>query len=807
MQDYIFDDEKRSIKINRLDLPSPWINYISNGNLHGFVSQAGGGMLWLGDDPSKCRLTRYRHYNIPIDSPGFYIYIREKDGTVWSPAFRPLVGKADNLSAEHFPGKTVFYAEKDGTQAKLTLFIAPDYDTCIWNLEFCSSEDKNFDVFAYMEFSQYNFLNEVTNGYYWRHMLKTWFDEKSGSVQYLYHRDVPDPENVPLVYFASDRKIESYSGDRDAFLGNYRSEDNPISVERGYCGNETLSSGEPCGALHIKIECKKEVSEKASFFVGVKPGGMINVNNIKTEIYSELKQLRTETVRIEQERKLDMQWEEFLNKFKCDIPDKAAQRQINIWGPVASVHTARYSRSINATAPGTRGMGYRDTCQDMLAITYRNADAAEKILLHLLRHQYASGNAVHGIPDKDNPNGGDVVIRCDDHLWPIFLAYSLLAETGDFSLLKKRVPYLAENNISENGEGNIWEHLLKAVHFTQNNLGSHGLPLTYGGDWNDIIFKFSTEGRGESVFAAQQYVRTLEMMLEVAQYIGDVKAEDMLKRYIEKQRENILQYCWNGKWWNRCFDDNGNPIGCENNEYGKIWLNSQTWSVISNSGTREMQRKAMDAVNKMLDTGVGLMKLAPGFETWPEVTDPFSGYNPGTGENGAVFCHAHTWAIIAEAILGNAERAWKYYNDLVPHNAIQKLGIERYKAEPYTWCSNIVGYPNNKQGWGNISHISGTVAWMNVAATQYLLGIRPVIGGIVFDPCIPSEWNGFEVNRLYRGCMLNIKVDNSLHTQKGVKKFEVDGVVYNGNYMSETFVRDKKEINIYVIMGDENEKG
>lgn len=208
----------------------------------------------------------------------------------------------------------------------------------------------------------------------------------------------------------------------------------------------------------------------------------------------------------------------------------------------------------------------------------------------------------------------------------------------------------------------------------------------------------------------------------------------------------------------------------------------------------------MDAVNKYLDTGVGLMKLTPGFETWPKVTDPFSGYNPGNGENGAVFCHAHTWAVIAEAKLGNAELAWKYYNDLVPHNIISRIGIDKYKSEPYAWCSNIIGYPNNKQGWGNISHISGTVAWMNIAATQYLLGVRPVLNGIVFEPCIPSEWEEYEVKREYRGVKLNIHFNNPNHKSVGVTKIELNKEVIKGNFLPYDSIKNINEVCINITL-------
>ena len=796
MQDYIFNDDKKSIRINRTDLPTPWINYISNGTLHGFVSQVGGGMLWL-DNPAKGRISRYRKNNLPIDSPGFYIYIRESDGSVWSPTFRPTETPLDCYYAEHMAGKSVFHAEKNGTKALLTLFIAPDTDVCIWKMELCSNEDKHFDVFAYMELSQRHIGNEFSGGYYWRHMLNTWFDEKTQSVQYLFHPYITDGlDKVPLVYLASNRDVVSFSGDRDAFCGNYRTEKSPVAVEKGICGNEEIQSGEPCAALHIKVDCKKGVKENVNFYLGAMRGGLIAIDEAREKIAKELMLLRTDEKVREEEEKLDKKWNTFLSKFECSIPDKNAERQINVWGPIASMHTARYSRSVNVEAPGTRNFGYRDSCQDMFAITYRDSKMAEDMLIRLLAEQFESGKAIHcegTVPDAKT--------RCDDHLWLAFLVHSLVSETGNKELLYREVPYLAENAVSCGNTATVWEHLKAAVNFTENNLGAHGLPLTFKGDWNDIIFRFSQRGKGESVFAAQQYCRVLELMIELADFLKDTDALENYRNYLAKQRENVSKHAWNGKWFYRCFDDDGNAIGSEADEFAKIWLNPQSWAVIGNTGTKEMQRAAMDAAKERLDTNIGMMLLAPGFKTWPEVKDPFHGYNPGTGENGAVFCHAHTWTIVAEAMLGNAENAWKYYNDLVPHNALQHVGIERYKSEPYSWCSNIVGFPNNKQGWGNVAHISGTVAWMNVAATQYLLGIRPALCGIVFDPCIPSAWDGFKVKREFRGCMLDITVENSSHVEKGVRYIIVDGERIEGGYADATLFKDGKNVTVTVVMG------
>ncbi|MCL6549364.1 MAG: hypothetical protein K6T30_10710, partial [Alicyclobacillus sp.] len=476
-----------------------------------------------------------------------------------------------------------------------------------------------------------------------------------------------------------------------------------------------------------------------------------------------------------QRRKLEAWWGDHLAVFDSSIPDAAARRQINIWTPVNSVHTARYSRSVNANAPGVRGVGFRDTCQDMLAIAYRKPAWAEETFLFLLANQYRDGHVVHTIHPEEN-RLPDTSVHSDDHLWLPFLARAILAETGDLTLLKKEVPFLAEDNVSPTSPASVWEHLLAAVRFTESHLGSHGLPLTLKGDWNDLIGRFARRGRGESVFAGQQYVTALRYLIEIADLLGDAGHGAWLRDCLFRQERALLTCAWDGRWWLRGFDDDGNPIGSKDSPFGRLFLNPQSWAVLSGVGEPDQLRSAMDAVSRHLDTGMGLRKLMPGFPTWPEERDPFTGYGPGCGENGAIFCQTNAWAVMAEAVLGNGTRAWKYFKQLIPHVALAKAGLEVYQAEPYAWASNIVGPENPRFGWANVTQITGTAAWMDVAATQYLLGVRPELRGLRIDPCIPREWRGFSVTRLYRGCQVEIEVCNPNGVEKGVESIVVDGV-------------------------------
>ncbi len=805
MNYYEFNDSKCEIKIYRHALKSPWINYLSNGRMHAFISQAGGGFAWW-ENPLNYRITRYRMYNLPIDSPGFYVYIRRKDGTAWSPTFRPCETVLDDWCAAHMPGKTVFQARKGDLEAKLAFFISADYDTLVWDLELSnkSSENVEVDVFAYVELSQLVWKQEIFSGYYWRHMLKTWYDSEMESLLYLHHFQYhPEKDKVPLVYFASTEPVKSYSGSRDDFMGPYRDERNPLGVERGYCGNENLSCGEPCAALQNTLLISGNSAKRVCFFLGVVPGALVDFARTKSKIAEDLSELRKPGTVDEQCEKIKMWWEKHLDIYKCTIPDKDAQRQINIWNPVNCVHTARYSRSVNTNAPGVRGIGFRDTCQDMLAIAYRNPEWAEETLMLLLSWQYKDGHCVHTIPTDKN-DMPDIGIHCDNHLWLPLLAYSIIAEKGDFSLLERKAPYLADDHISFTEPATVWEHLLAAIHFTEEHLGAHGLPLTLKGDWNDIIGKFSQRGHGESVFAGQQYVKVLKIMTEIAEAYGDYNSSKWLKENMVRQEKALLDCAWDGKWWLRGFDDDGNPVGSVNSEFGKLFLNPQSWAVISGVGEPWQLKEAMEAVHQHLDTGIGIKKLMPGFKTWPDVSDSFTGYGPGCGENGAIFCHANAWAIIAEALLGNGSRAWKYFTQIIPHNVLNKVGIDKYQAEPYAWVSNIVGPENPRFGWANVCQITGTAAWMDVAATQYLLGIRPVIGGICIDPCIPANWKSLSISRIYQGCRLNIDIDNRHGVEKGMlfvfvdgKAVDFDGVAVIPSHM----IKGKSVVNIRACMG------
>ncbi|MBQ5977526.1 MAG: hypothetical protein IJL51_05275 [Oscillospiraceae bacterium] len=802
---YTFHDEQREIRFDRFDLPSPWINYLSNGRMHAFVSQAGGGMTWW-LTPMLFRVTRYRFYNLPIDSPGFYVYIRMTDGTVWSPTFRPCETKVDRREAAHHPGWSEFTAEKDGLTADLKLFMAQDSDTLIWEVTLRNTKGENVecDVFAYVELSQFMAREENILGYYLKWNTRAVFDEDLQAITYAYTAWMhPRKDDSPLVYFGSDAKIDSFCCNRDVFCGNYRDERNPAEIEAGRLSNTRLQGGEPCGALHSHVVLQAGEEKHLHYFLGVTKGALEDYDSAVKETQETLTALRKEGAVQEQFEKLQGWWEEHLTIFQCEIPDTDAAREINTWNPLQSVHTARLSRSISSDASGVRGIGFRDTAQDMLAQAYRKPEWARDMLWYLASQQLEDGHAVHtSWPEEKRPPQD--ITRSDDHIWMVYLAYAIAAETGDLRFLDKEIPFLSADLVTPVGSATLWEHLLRGVDFTEAHLGAHGLPLILFSDWNDHLGPFGRKGKGESIMVSQQHIVALRQLGEMAEARGDHEAQERFAALIQKQEAALERYAWDGEWFLRGLDDEAQPIGTHTQEHARIWLNSQSWMVIAGA-CKEKQIQAMDSAARELDTGMGLLLNTPGYPGWPSKEAAMvNGLPAGYSENGGVFCQANCWAIMAEALLGRGDLAWKYYKQILPHSVIQKIGVERYHTEAYAWCSTMLGKDNEKFGWGCVSQVTGTAAWMDVVATQYLLGIRPTLKGLLIAPSISAEWDGYTVERMYRGHKLTITVENPKHVRHGVKEMVVNGMPLDmsaGAYITEKALADLSDVQVKVVLG------
>lgn len=729
---YQFHDKEKQITVHRYDTPTPWMNYLSNGTFHTMISQAGGGVAFY-RSPQIWRINHYRFFHLPTDRSGFYTYIKDGE-TVFCPTSEPLQIKPDNWQCTHGMGYTRFHSEKNGLTADAKYFVGP-YENClIWELTLKAGTDRHIQIFPYVELGMMEFMRELQWQCYNKHQLSVTAQEDVLVYRYGVENQ-PKPEETPLVYFAADYPVTAFDGDRDAFIGAYRSEENPIRVENGQCSNSTMLGGDPCFALQLEVELKAGKEKKIHLFLGTAMS--------EAEIHAAVARCREKTFADRSFVALHAYWEAFLGKFHCELPDKNTQRMVNIWNPYQAERNFQFSRNISYYATGTfRGIGYRDTAQDVLAmLPFDTARAREKIEL-LLSQQYRDGHVNHYFFPVE---GWEPVttVHSDDHLWTILSCHALCLEEGSLEFLNERVAYY------DGGTATVWEHLNQAIAFTLAHLGERGFPLMLHSDWNDQLFRVCRAGRGESIWTSMQFGLALQKMAELARLRGEEDTA-FIAAY-ERQKKLVNTLGWDGKWFRRAIMDDGRYLGSNEEPQAKIWLNTQTWAVISGMADPEKAVQAMDSVYALLNTPMGIKKIHPSIKDYPTKENPLTNYNKGTGENGAVFCHANTWAIIAECMLGRGDRAYTYYKQLLPMEAQAYAGEGRYKAEPYVYASNIFGPESDKFGLANVSWLTGTAAWMYVAVTQYMLGVKPDWGGLKFQPCLPHHWEHVKIRREFRG--------------------------------------------------------
>jgi cellobiose phosphorylase len=796
---YHFDDKAREVIIHRYDTPVPWMNYFSNGMFHAMMSQAGGTLLFH-KSPQIWRINRYRFFHLPTDRSGLYYYIKDrKTGQYWCPTAEPAFTKPAKWRSAHGLGYTRFEAEHNGVKADLCYFIGK-YENCIiWNLKLTNTarEKKELDLFAFVEFGMMEFQRELFWFCYNKHQIKVRFNERLGAIVYDYAVEMqPKPKETPLVYLASDQPLAGYDCDRDEFIGSYRSESNPYAIENGGCTKSTLLGGDPCGALQMNVTLEPGASETMNTYLGTAM--------LTDEITRSLSHCRQAQFVQKSFAGLQEEWQQYLRHYQCELEDKNAERMVNIWNPYQGKRNFQFSRNISYYATGTfRGTGFRDTSQDILSQTPIDLEAAKLKVRELLGQQYQDGHANHYY----FPNEGWAPLNrlhSDDHVWPILAVWNIVVEEGKVDFLNEETPYF------DGGMGTVYEHLCRAISFTKSHLGANGFPLMLTSDWNDMLYKVCREGKGESIWMSMFLGFALPKLAELAELSEKECDAADFRALWQEQKKVVNDKAWDGEWFRRATMDNGQFLGTKEMDEAKLFINAQSWAVLSGMVDEDRARTAMDSVKNHLDTDLGIKKLWPPIVNFPTSQDPLSHYNKGCGENGAIFCHANTWAIIAECMLGRGDLAWKYYRQLIPNVAMDRAGAWRYKAEPYVYASNLFGPDSDKFGLANVSWLTGTAAWMYVAVTQYILGVRPVWKGIIIDPCIPSKWKRFRVSRLFRGCRVEITVSNPLGVSHGVKALWVEGKsvpLINGPLVIAGWMNGREKIEVSVEMGPVRAKG
>jgi cellobiose phosphorylase len=780
-----FDQPMNEYVITNPQTPTPWINYIGGSSYAGFISGTAGGLSWY-KDPKFARVLRYRYNGIPMDRPGRYIYVKDVDsGEYFSPSWQPVL-KIDQYECRHGLGYTNIKGKYKNVSCSTKYFVPINDDCEIWLTTIKNESDttKRLRTFSYAEFCFYHAEDDQHNVDWIQQGGKGWITDDI--LHFSMHFRL-----WGTTYFASSEKFHSFDISREEFIGKYRSESNPIAVERGQCSNTTISRGNGVGSICHSFELKPGEEKTIAYILGFRPNGEVNTITESVHRWRNLSNVYNAI------SELSAFWNNYTGKLKVNTPDADIDNFVNVWNQYQCKTTFNWSRFISMYQLGiSRGIGFRDGCQDCLGVMHTDPAAALVLLKKLLKNQFKRGNAYHlfypmtGTGDHGEALKGEGY--SDDHLWLIITVSSYIKETGDWAVLDEIVPF------ADDAEGaSIYMHLKQAVAFTDGDRGVKGLPKIRFADWNDSM----NIGRGEnnnatSVWTAFMFAYVVREFSQIVKTKEGEAASEKYTAMYSSIKNLVSEVAWEDDRFVRAFRSNGEPIGSKKCEKVQIDLIAQVWAILSGVVSIDQGRKLMDVTDSLLNTKYGLMLHTPPYEAYDDEIGGASSYPPSVKENGGIFCHTNPWAMIAETMLRRGDRAYKYYCQIHPAKMENQ---DTFEIEPYVYAQNIIGKLHPKFGLGRNSWLSGTAAWNLVAISQYILGIRPEYDGLLVDPCIPEEWNSFKVSKVFRGKLIDISVANPTHVQYGVKEVKLNGKKLDGNIIEASLLGDVNVVE--VIMG------
>ena len=806
-----FDDANKEYVITSPRTPLPWINYLGCEDFFSLKSNTCGGYSFY-KDAKLLRLTRYRYNNVPLDSNGLYYFIKDGD-TVWNPGWMPTKTELDDYKCRHGLGYSVFEGKKNGISTVLTDFV-PMGAACEVNkltLTNESDEKKDFTLFSYVEFCLWNAMDDMTN---FQRNFSTGEVEIHGST--IYHKTEYRERRNHYAIFSVNADIDGFDTDRDSFLGAYGENRAPEVVMTGKAKNSVASGWAPVGSHQINISLAPGESRDLVFVLGYvenkkdeKWEGLNKVNRKPAEAM--LAKFDTTEKADQALADLKAYWNGLLSHFTVSSSEEKLDRMVNVWHQYQCMVTFNMSRSASYFESGIgRGMGFRDSCQDLLGFVHLIPDRARQRILDIASTQFEDGSAYHQYQPLTKKGNADIGSGFnDDPLWLIAGTAAYIKETGDYSILDEITPY--DNDASRATD--FMEHLRRSFNYTVNHLGPHGLPLIGRADWNDCLNlncfseepgeSFQTFGpsegpNAESVFIAGMFVKYGKDYAAICRHRGLEEEAKEAEKQIEKMEQTVLDAGWDGEWYLRAYDHYKHKIGSKECEEGKIFIEPQGFCVIAEIGLKDGYcLKAMESVEKHLDTKYGIVLLQPCYTRYHVELGEITSYPGGYKENAGIFCHNNPWISIAETVVGRGNRAWQVYTRTCPAY-IEDIS-EIHRTEPYVYSQMIAGKDAPNFGEAKNSWLTGTAAWTFLDVSQYILGIRPDYDGLVIDPCIPASLDGFSAKRDFRGVTYHITVKNPNGAEKGVASMTVDGTPVEGNMIP--FDGSKKEVQVEVVMG------
>ena len=785
-----FDDEHREYVITNPKTPVKWINYVGTLQFGGFLDHTGGSQLCKGD-PALNRITKYIPQLPAGEFKGETAYVRvrkngqsAKDAQVFSPYFVPTLIKPDSFECRVGMYYTRWVCTYGSLKFDILAFIPRGGSELIrqYTVTNTGKEPLKVELIPVVEFSHFDALKQLTNADWVPQTMQSHsIETKSGNAAiaaYAYMK-----RDMGVNVFSANVKASSFETDRKRFLGDneYGTWQNPLSLK-----NEELSSinavrGDTIASFILPMG---EIAPGKSSTVITQ---LAQVDRLDLAAAATEKYTTTEAVKKAFDE-LSSFWDKYLSVIKVNTPDAAFNSMLNLHNPRQCFTTKTWSRYLSLYQLGygsDRGIGFRDSSQDVMGVIPQIPDEARELIEKLLSVQSTDGSAYHQFNPLSMVAGrGDSLeyedrphFYSDDQLWIVLAVSAYVKETGDYDFLKKQIPFYEKDKAEKPLEtGTVYEHLQRAVKFTHENCGKHGIPLLGFADWNDTV---NLPAGAESLFTANLYGWALLELAELADFKNEKDNAEKWRGWYRDMKKAVLDSAWDGEWFVRYFDDKGEPLGSAKNEYGKIWLNGQSWTILSGfAADTDKGRKAMDSVKKYLATDKGIKLSWPGYKGYDREKGGVTTYPPGAKENGGIFLHPNPWAIIAETILGDGDQAFTYYQRINP--AAKNDSIDEYECEPYCYAQNILSNEHPNFGLGRNSWLSGTSSWTYQASTKYILGIRPEHTGLRVEPCIPKAWKGFTVERTCRGAIYKITVKNTSGVSKGVKSIKLDGKAIDG---------------------------
>ena len=820
-----FDDAKREYVITTPRTPYPWINYLGTQGFFSLISNTAGGYSFYKDARLR-RITRYRYNNVPIDMGGRYFYIND-NGTIWNPGWSPVKTELDAYECRHGMGYTVITGKKNDLKAEVTFFVPQDYDGEVQQVVLTNEgkSDKTFKFWSFAEWCLWDAQDDSNN---FQRNFSTGRVEIKDSV--IYHKtEYRDRRNHYAFYSVND-KIDGYDTDRDSFIGLYNGFGDPQAVKEGKAYNSFADGWAPIASHYKEITLKAGETKTLVFVLGYvempqdqkfeADGKTIN----KVKALEMIEKFNTPEKFAAGMKDLKAYWDKLLGILTVDTPEDKVNRMVNIWNQYQCMVTFNLSRSASYFESGIgRGMGFRDSNQDILGFVHQIPDRAKERIIDIASTQFPDGGCYHQyspLTKKGNADiGGDF---SDDPLWLILSVSAYIKESGDWSILDEMVPY--DNDMSKAEP--LLEHLKVSFYHIVNNLGPHGLPLAMRADWNDCINlscfsdtpgesfqtytnpKFKAEGGyskvAESVFVAALFTFAGPNYVSILNHVGKKDEAAKAQAEIDKMKKVMMESAWDGNWFIRAYDANGEKMGSKDCEESKIFIEPQGFAIMSDID-KDATEKTLKAIDENLNCEFGLVLNYPAFTKYHVQYGEISTYPQGYKENGGIFTHNNAWIICAAAYAGKGDQAFKYYSEIAPSYTEETSDI--HKTEPYVYGQMIggkeagsdIGNGGKNYGQGKNSWLTGTAAWNMVAISQYILGIKPDFDGLMINPSIPSSWDGFKATRLFRGAKYNITIKNPNHVCKGVKSLVVDGKAIDGCIVP--FVEGKKEVNVEITLG------